>query len=176
MSKISADHSSRAAYVYVRQSTSDQLTNNPESRRRQYALADRARTLGWSNVIVIDDDLGRSGGGIARPGFERLLAAICTGEAGAVFSIEASRLARNGRDWHTLLEFCSLVGALLIDAEAVYDPKLTNDRLLLGMKGTISEMELASFRERAHAALLQKAQRGALVQRVAIGYAKGADD
>jgi excisionase family DNA binding protein len=93
-----------------------------------------------------------------------------------VFSIEASRLARNGRDWHTLLEFCSVVGALLIDAEAVYDPRLTNDRLLLGMKGTISEMEVASFRERAHAALLQKAQRGALVQRVAIGYVKGPDD
>jgi excisionase family DNA binding protein len=93
-----------------------------------------------------------------------------------VCSIEASRLARNGRDWHTLLEFCSVVGALLIDAEAVYDPRLTNDRLLLGMKGTISDMEVASFRERAHAALLQKAQRGALVQRVAIGYVKGADD
>jgi hypothetical protein len=106
MTKISADHSSRAAYIYVRQSTSDQLTNNPESRRRQYALADRARKLGWSNVIVIDDDLGRSGGGIARPGFERSLAAICTGTAGAVFAIEASRLARNGRDWHTLLESC----------------------------------------------------------------------
>ena len=97
-------------------------------------------------------------------------------ESAPCFSIEASRLARNGRDWHTLLEFCSVVGALLIDAEAVYDPRLTNDRLLLGMKGTISEMEVASFRERAHAALLQKAQRGALVQRVAIGYVKGPDD
>ena len=95
---------------------------------------------------------------------------------GAVFSIEASRLARNGREWHTLLEFCSIVGALLIDAEAIYDPRLTNDQLLLGMKGTISEMEVATFRERAQAALLQKAQRGALVRRVAIGYVKGADD
>src|SRR5213079_912051 len=94
----------------------------------------------------------------------------------AVFSIEASRLARNGREWHTLLEFCSIVGALLIDAEAVYDPRLTNDQLLLGMKGTISEMEVATFRERAQAALLQKAQRGALFQRVAIGYVKGSDD
>ena len=94
------------------------------------------------------------------------LRALCDGQVGAVFSIEASRLARNGRDWHTLLEFCSVVGALLIDAEAVYDPRLTNDRLLLGMKGTISEMEVASFRERAQAALLQKAQRGALVRRV----------
>ena len=95
--------------------------------------------------------------------------ALCNGQVGAVFSMEASRLARNGRDWHTLLEFCSVVGALLIDAEAVYDPRLTNDRLLLGMKGTISEMEVASFRERAHAALQQKAQRGALVRRVPIG-------
>jgi len=116
-----------------------------------------------------------SGGGTRRPGFERLLRVLCDGQVGAVFSIEASRLARNGRDWHTLLEFCSVVGALLIDAEAVYDPRLTNDRLLLGMKGTISEMEVASFRERAHAALLQKAQRGVLVRRVAIGYVKGAD-
>ena len=117
-----------------------------------------------------------SGSGTRRPGFERLLRALCEGQVGAVFSIEASRLARNGRDWHTLLEFCSVVGALLIDAEAVYDPRLTNDRLLLGMKGTISEMEVASFRERAHAALLQKAQRGALVRRVPIGYIKGPDD
>src|SRR5260370_5610791 len=98
------------------------------------------------------------------------------GQIGAVFSVEASRLARNGRDWHTLLEFCSVMGALLIDAEAVYDPAFTNDRLLLGMKGTISEMEVASFRERAHAAILQKAQRGALVRRVPIGYVKGSDD
>ncbi len=100
MNKITPDHVSRSAYVYVRQSTPDQLTNNPESRRRQYALAARARALGWQDVIVIDEDLGRSGGGISRPGFERLLAAICTGAAGAVFAVEASRLACNGRDWH----------------------------------------------------------------------------
>jgi len=132
--------------------------------------------LGWQDIDVIDDDLGISGLETPRPGFERLLRALCDGQVGAVFSIEASRLARNGRDWHTLLEFCSVVGALLIDAEAVYDPRLTNDRLLLGMKGTISEMEVASFRERAQAALLQKAQRGALVRRVPIGYVKGSDD
>jgi DNA invertase Pin-like site-specific DNA recombinase len=116
-----------------------------------------------------------SGSGTHRPGFERLLRALCSEQVGAVFSIEASRLARNGRDWHTLLEFCSVVGALLIDAETVYDPRLTNDRLLLGMKGAISEMETASFRERAHAALRQKAERGALVRRVPIGYVKGSD-
>ncbi len=176
MSKISADHSSRAAYVYVRQSTADQLVNNPESRRRQYALAARARTLGWANVIVIDDDLGRSGGGTARPGFERLLAAICTGAAGAVFAIEASRLARNGRDWHTLLEFCVLVHCLIIDEDGVYDPKQVNDRLLLGMKGTFSEMELSIFRQRSQEALRLKAARGDLHTSVAVGYIRGLDD
>ena len=176
MNKITADHLARRACVYIRQSTPGQVQHNLESQRRQYGLVDRARALGWQEIDVIDDDLGISGGGIRRPGFERLLRALCDGQVGAVFSIEASRLARNGRDWHTLLEFCSVVGVLLIEAEAVYDPRLTNDRLLLGMKGTISEMEVASFRERAHAALLQKAKRGALVQRVAIGYVKGADD
>jgi excisionase family DNA binding protein len=176
MNKITADHVARRACVYIRQSTPDQVRHNLESQRRQYALVDRARALGWQDVDVIDDDLGVSGSGTHRPGFERLLAAVCNEQVGAVFSIEASRLARNGRDWHTLLEFCSIVGVLLIDAETVYDPRLTNDRLLLGMKGTISEMELASFRERAHAALRQKAERGALVRRVPIGYIKGSDD
>lgn len=176
MNKITADHLARRACVYVRQSTPGQVQHNLESQRRQYALVDHARSLGWQDIDVIDDDLGISGSGTHRPGFERLLRALCDGQVGAVFSIEASRLARNGRDWHTLLEFCSVVGALLIDAEAVYDPRITNDRLLLGMKGTISEMEVASFRERAHAALLQKAQRGALIRRVPIGYVKGSDD
>ncbi|MGI8988332.1 MAG: recombinase family protein, partial [Bryobacteraceae bacterium] len=136
------------------------------------------RALGWQDqdIDVIDDDLGISGSGTRRPGFEGLLRSLCDGQVGAVFSVEASRLARNGRDWHTLLEFCSIVGALLIDAEALYDPRVTNDRLLLGMKGTISEMEVVSFRERAHAALLQKAQRCALVRRVPSGYVKGSDD
>src|SRR5437762_13749972 len=114
MNKITAEHLAREAYVYVRQSTADQLLNNPESRRRQSALVERARALGWENVIVIDDDLGRSGAGQVRPGFERLLAAICAGTAGAVLAIEASRLARNGRDWHTLLEFCAFVNSLII--------------------------------------------------------------
>ena len=109
MSKITHEHLGRQAIVYIRQSTADQVSNNLESQRRQYGLADRARQLGWSDVAVIDDDLGRSGGGVARPGFEKLLAAICEGRVGAVVSIEASRLARNGRDWHTLLEFCGLV-------------------------------------------------------------------
>ena len=149
MSKISPEHLARGAYVYVRQSTADQLRHNHESRRRQYALADRARALGWAEVVVIDDDLGVSAGGVARPGFERLLAAICSGQVGAVVSIEASRLARNGRDWHTLLEFCALVGSVIVDEDGVYDPRSVNDRLLLGMKGTMSEMELSLLPLRA---------------------------
>jgi len=176
MSKITAEHLSRRACVYIRQSTADQVLHNLESQRRQYALVERARQLGWEHVDVIDDDLGRSGSGTTRPGFERLLAMLCDGTVGAVLSIEASRLARNGRDWHTLLEFCSVVGALLVDADGIYDPSLMNDRLLLGMKGTISEMELASFRQRAHEAMRQKAQRGELFMRVPIGYVRCGDD
>jgi DNA invertase Pin-like site-specific DNA recombinase len=173
--KITADHLARRAYVYIRQSTPDQVKYNRESKRLQYGLADRARTLGWQDVEVIDEDLGISGEGTPRSGFERLLRAVCEGQVGAVFSMEASRLARNGREWHTLLEFCGIVGVLLIDAQAIYDPRLTNDRLLLGVKGTISEMEVATFRERAQSALMQMAQRGDLVRRVAIGYVKGID-
>jgi len=134
MNKIRAEHLARKACVYIRQSTFDQVQNNRESRLRQYSLADRARSLGWPDVSVIDDDLGRSGSGIHRPGFERLLAALCSGEIGAVFCIEASRLARNGRDWHTLLEFCRLVGTILVDEDGIYDPREPNDRLLLGMR------------------------------------------
>ena len=135
MTKITPEHLARSAVVYVRQSTADQVLNNHESRRRQYALADRARALGWAAVEVIDDDLGRSGSGIARPGFEKLLAAICEGRVGAVVSIEASRLARNGRDWHTLLEFCGLVGTLIVDEDGVYDPRHPNDRLAARHEG-----------------------------------------
>ena len=172
MTKIAADHLARSAFVYIRQSTADQLMHNQESQRRQYGLADRARQLGWSTIEVIDDDLGRSGGGTSRPGFERLLAAICEGHAGAVFAIEASRLARNGRDWHTLIEFCGLVGTVIVDEDGIYDPRHPNDRLLLGMKGTMSELELSLFRQRSHEALKQKARRGALFLGVAAGYVK----
>lgn len=176
MSKISPEHLARGAYVYVRQSTADQLRHNHESRRRQYALADRARTLGWSEVVVIDDDLGVSASGVARPGFERLLVAICGGQVGAVISIEASRLARNGRDWHTLLEFCALVGCVIVDEDGVYDPRSVNDRLLLGMKGTMSEMELSLLRQRSVEALKLKAARGDLHTTVAIGYVRSEGD
>jgi DNA invertase Pin-like site-specific DNA recombinase len=176
MTKITPEHLARSAIVYIRQSTADQLVRNQESRRRQYGLADRARQLGWVSVEVIDDDLGRSGGGIRRPGFERLLAAICEGRVGAVLAIEASRLARNGRDWHTLIEFCGLVGTVLVDEDGIYDPRYPNDRLLLGMKGTMSELELSLFRQRSHEALRQKARRGALFLGVAAGYVKSGRD
>lgn len=176
MTKISASHLARRACIYVRQSTPGQVHNNLESQRRQYALADRAKQLGWQDVDIIDDDLGCSGSGVHRAGFERLLGALCEGKVGAVLSVEASRLARNGMDWHKLLEFCSLVDALIIDAEGIYDPKQANDRLLLGMKGTISEMELASFRQRAQAAIAQKAARGELFRTVPVGYIKTDDN
>lgn len=176
MNKITIDHLHRVAYVYVRQSTVSQLQHNPESRRRQYALEHRARTLGWHEVVVLDEDLGCSGGGVARSGFDRLLTAVCKGEVGAVLSIEASRLARNGRDWHTLLEYCGLVNTLMVDEDGVYDPRHPNDRLLLGLKGTLSEMELSTFRSRAQEALKLKAQRGELYTTVAVGYMRTADD
>ena len=176
MSKITSEHLARAAFVYIRQSTADQLVRNQESQRRQYGLAGRARQLGWVTVEVIDDDLGRSGSGIARPGFERLLAAICEGRVGAVLAIEASRLARNGRDWHTLIEFCGLVGTIIVDEDGIYDPRHPNDRLLLGMKGTMSELELSLFRQRSQEALKQKAHRGALFLGVAAGYVKTGRD
>jgi len=175
MISITPDHLARGAFVYVRQSTNDQVLHNHESRRRQYGLVDRARALGWATVEVIDDDLGRSGSGVSRPGFEKLLAAICEGRVGAVVSIEASRLARNGRDWHTLLEFCGLVGTLIVDEDGVYDPRHPNDRLLLGMKGTMSEMELSVFRQRSVQAMRQKARRGELHLTVAVGFVKTDD-
>lgn len=176
MSRISAEHLTRRAVVYVRQSTADQVQHNLESQRRQYALADRARELGWSDVVLIDDDLGRSGSGVHRPGFERLLAHLCQGDVGAVFCLEASRLARNGRDWHTLLEFCRLVSALLIDEDGIYDPRSANDRLLLGMKGTLSEMELSTLHQRSQAGLEQKACRGELFTIVPIGFVRAEGD
>lgn len=133
----------RKAVVYVRQSSSQQVQQNLESQRRQYELVEVARRAGFAEIEVIDDDLGRSASGaVARPGFERLVAALCAGEVGAVLCLEASRLARNGRDWHHLLELCGLVEARVIDLDGIYDPCHPNDRLLLGMKGSISEFEL----------------------------------
>lgn len=162
---------SRKAVVYVRQSTQTQVQVHRESQRRQYDLVEDARRRGFRDVEVIDDDLGRSASGsVARPGFERLVASLCAGEVGAVLCFDASRLSRNGRDWHHLLELCGLVGARVIDPDGVYDPCRPNDRLLLGMKGSISEFELGILRSRMLDAARSKARRGELRIAVPIGY------
>ena len=161
----------RKAVVYVRQSTQTQVQTNLESQRRQYDLVDEARNRGFRDVEVIDDDLGRSASGtMARPGFDRLVAWLCAGDVGAVLCFDASRLARNGRDWHHLLELCGLVGARVIDLDGVYDPCRPNDRLLLGMKGSISEFELGVLRARMYDAARSKARRGELRISVPVGY------
>jgi DNA invertase Pin-like site-specific DNA recombinase len=170
-SKLTAERLARRAIVYVRQSSPGQVIHNLESQRRQYELADRARELGFSQVTVIDDDLGRSGSGLMeRPGFQRLVAEVCGGEVGAIFSIEASRLARNGRDWHHLIELCGMTGAVVVDLDGVYDPGIINDRLLLGLKGTMSEFELNLLRQRSLEAIRQKAKRGELRFHLPIGF------
>jgi DNA invertase Pin-like site-specific DNA recombinase len=161
----------RKAVVYIRQSTQAQVQTNLESRRRQYELVELARQRGFRDVEVIDDDLGRSASGtVARPGFDRLVAWLCAGEVGAVLCFDASRLARNGRDWHHLLELCGLVDARVIDLDGIYDPCRPNDRLLLGMKGSISEFELGVLRARMLDAARAKARRGELRIGVPIGY------
>lgn len=161
--KITPEHLQRGALVYVRQSTMAQVLEHTESQRRQYALADTARSMGFAAVETIDDDLGRSGSGLVdRPGFQRLVTRVCSGSVGAVLCIEASRLARNGRDWHHLIDPCALVGTLVLDLDGVYDPRLLNDRLLLGLKGTMSEYELSLLRQRGLAARDAKAERGEL--------------
>ena len=156
--KLTVERLRRRAVVYVRQSTPGQVLHRQESQRVQYGLVDRARSLGFQEIGVIDDDLGRSASGLVdRPGFQRLVAEVCTGEIGAVLCVEASRLARNGRDWHHLIELCGMVAAVLVDFDGVYDPNIINDRLLLGLKGTMSEFELNLFRQRSQAAIRQKA-------------------
>jgi DNA invertase Pin-like site-specific DNA recombinase len=161
----------RKAVVYVRQSSQAQVETNLESRRRQYELVEVARGRGSRDVEVSDDDLGRSASGeVARPGFERLVAWLCAGEVGGVLCFDASRLARNGRDWHHLLELCGLVGARVLDMDGVYDPCRPNDRLLLGMKGSISEFELGVLGARMPDAARSKARRGELRIPVPLGY------
>ena len=173
-SKITSEHLCRGAAVYIRQSTLSQVLENTESQRRQYELAEAARAAGFASVTVIDDDLGRSGSGAAeRPGFQKLAASVCAGSVGAVYCIEASRLARNGRDWHHLIDLCALAGALVVDPDGVYDPRLVNDRLLLGLKGTMSEYELSLLRQRGLAARDAKAGRGELRFTLPPGYCWG---
>ena len=168
----------RLAVVYVRQSTPQQVLEHRESADLQYQLRRRAVDLGWPDdrVLIIDDDQGCSGQSVeGRPGFQRLLAEISLGHVGIVFGREMSRLARSNKDWHQLLELCGLFQVLLADADGVYDPRDVNDRLLLGLKGTLSEAETHVLRIRLHQGKLNKARRGELFTCVPIGYVRPAD-
>jgi DNA invertase Pin-like site-specific DNA recombinase len=172
-SKVQGRHLDRQAIVYVRQSSTKQVTENRESTEMQYRLRDRAVALGWSaaRVLVIDDDLGQSGqSAVGRRGFQRLLAEVGLDHVGIIFGLEMSRLARSCRDWHQLLELCAVFGTLLADADGVYDPCDYNDRLLLGLKGTMSEAELHILQGRLTAGQRNKARRGELFSHAPIGY------
>jgi len=176
--KVSASHLERNAYLYVRQSTVRQVLENTESTQRQYALRQRAVALGWPNerVIVIDTDLGQSGASaVDRVGFQKLVAEVGLGRAGIVLGLEVSRLARNSTDWHRLLEICALTDTLILDEDGVYDPAHFNDRLLLGLKGTMSEAELHVLRSRLRGGILSKARRGELRCHLPVGFVYDAD-
>ena len=165
IAKIGASHLGRAAYIYLRQSTPAQVEHNRESTQRQYALASKAATLGWPSqqVIVVDEDLGLSGSGIVeRNGFARLTAEVALGHVGIVLGLEVSRLARNNADWYRLLDLCGLTDTLIGDADGIYHPAMFNDRLLLGLKGTMSEAELHIIRARLNGGIRNKAARGEL--------------
>jgi DNA invertase Pin-like site-specific DNA recombinase len=174
--KIRPHHLARRAIVYVRQSSVHQVLHNPEGRALQYATRDRLAALGWSEIEVVDDDLGRSAaGGVARAGFERMVAEVCLGKVGAVAALEVSRFARNSRDWQQLIEMCRVVDTVLVDQEAVYAPRDGNDRLLLGLKGSLNEYELDLLRQRSLAARYAKARRGELVVAAPVGFVKAGD-
>ncbi len=170
--KVKASHLKRNAYLYIRQSTLRQVFENTESTQRQYGLRQQAVALGWpqDQIIVIDSDLGQSGASAAdRKGFQRLVTEVSLGRAGIVLGLEVSRLARNSTDWHRLLEICALTDTLILDEDGVYDPAHFNDRLLLGLKGTMSEAELHVLRARLQGGILNKARRGELVIRPPVG-------
>jgi DNA invertase Pin-like site-specific DNA recombinase len=174
--KIRAHHLERKALLYVRQSSAHQVLHNRESSALQYAMRDRLTALGWSEIEVIDEDLGRSAaGGVPRAGFERMVAQVCLGQVGAVCAREVSRFARNSRDWQQLIEMCRVVDTVLIDQETVYAPRHGNDRLLLGLKGSLNEYELDLLRQRSLAARHEKARRGELVVSAPIGFVKAGD-
>ena len=174
--KIGSQHRARKAVLYVRQSSVHQVQHNRESQGLQYAMRDRLLQLGWSQVEVIDEDLGCSAaGGTLRAGFERMVAEVCLGKVGAVAAREVSRFARNSRDWQQLVEMCRVVDTLLIDQEAVYAPRQGNDRLLLGLKGSLNEYELDLLRHRSLAARYEKARRGELVVAAPVGFIKVGD-
>jgi DNA invertase Pin-like site-specific DNA recombinase/predicted DNA-binding transcriptional regulator AlpA len=177
--KIRSSHLSRTAYVYLRQSTAAQVEHNRESTQRQYALAARASGLGWPNgqVVIIDEDLGLSGSGVVeRSGFARLTAEVALGHVGIVLGLEVSRLARNNADWYRLIDLCGLTDTLIGDADGIYHPALFNDRLLLGMKGTISEAELHVLRARLLGGIRNKAERGELRRGLPVGFVWGEQD
>jgi DNA invertase Pin-like site-specific DNA recombinase len=164
-SKVTASHLKRHAYLYVRQSTLRQVLENTESTQRQYALRQQAVRLGWplEQVIVIDCDQGQSGASaVDREGFQQLVTEVSLGRAGIVLGLEVSRLARNSTDWHRLLEICALTDTLILDEDGLYDPKHFNDRLLLGMKGALSEAELHVLHARLQGGIANKARRGEL--------------
>jgi DNA invertase Pin-like site-specific DNA recombinase len=170
--KVKATHLKRNAYLYVRQSSIRQVFENIESTQRQYALREQAVKLGWQldQIVVIDSDLGISGASSDREGFRRLVTEVSLGHVGLVLGLEVSRLARNSMDWHRLLEICALTDTLILDEDGVYDPAHFNDRLLLGLKGAMSEAELHVLRARLQGGILNKARRGELVTRPPIGY------
>src|SRR5260221_10193889 len=171
--KIRPHHLERKAVLYVRQSSAHQVAHNRESRLLQYAMRDRLHALGWNDVEIIDDDLGRSAAGaVTRAGFERMVAEVCLGKVGAVAAREVSRFARNSRDWQQLIEMCRVVDTLLVDQEAVYAPRQGNDRLLLGLKGSLNEYELDLLRQRSLAARYEKARRGGLIVGAPLGHFK----
>src|SRR3984957_7282864 len=174
--KIHPYHLERRAILYVRQSSAFQAAHNLESQKLQYAMQDRLQQLGWTDIEVVDEDLGRSASGnVDRAGFQRMVAEVCLGRVGAVAAREVSRFARNSRDWQQLVEVCRMVDTLLIDQEAIYSPRLSNDRLLLGLKGSLNEYELDLLRQRAWEARLEKARRGELVVAAAVGFLKTDD-
>jgi len=174
--KIRPHHLDRRAILYVRQSSSYQVLHNRESRTLQYAMRDRLVALGWSEIEIIDDDLGRSAaGGVMRAGFERMVAEVCLGKVGAVAAREVSRFARNSRDWQQLIEMCRVVDTVLVDQETVYLPRHGDDRLLLGLKGTLNEYELDLLRQRSLAARYEKARRGELIVAAPVGFVKAGD-
>jgi DNA invertase Pin-like site-specific DNA recombinase len=171
-SKVTTQHLKRTAYLYVRQSSVRQVFENIESTERQYALRQRAVALGWSpeQIVVIDSDLGQSGTSCAeREGFKKLVAEVGMGRAGIVLGLEVSRLARNSTDWHRLLEICALTDTLILDEDGIYLPTEFNDRLLLGLKGTMSEAELHVMRARLRGGLVNKARRGELKTLLPVG-------
>ena len=177
--KIKPTHLDRNVYVYVRQSSATQVQHNRESTRRQYNLVDRAVELGWpkDRVKVVDEDLARSGSGhVQRDGFTRMTAEVALGQVGLILSIEVSRVARNNADWYRLLDLCGVTDTLIGDEDGLYHPGMFNDRLLLGLKGTMAEAELHVIRDRLEGGIRNKAERGELRRGLPVGFVWGEQD